>query len=60
MKVKYIKSEDLYLKEDSFQKAINEFIKDKKVIDMKFQEYPIKEDDENYISANILIMYEED
>ena len=55
MKIKYIKSGNLHLGTDSLEDEINNFIKKKKVIDIKFQEYS----DEDGISANVLIMYEE-
>ena len=56
MKIKLIKSEKLQSGTDSFETKINEFIKDKDIIDVKYQEYS----DEDGISANALIIYEEE
>lgn len=56
MKVKIIYSEDLGLGTEDMEPVINDFIKDKKVIDIKYVEYS----DEDGTSARALIMYEED
>lgn len=56
MKVKLIKSEKLHGGISNFENAINSFIKNKNIIDIKYQEYS----DEDGISANALILYEED
>lgn len=56
MKIKLIKSEKLQFGIDDIESKINSFIKDKKIIDIKYQEYS----DEDGISANVLIMYEEE
>lgn len=56
MKIKLIKSEKLQFGIDNFESTINEFIKGKNIIDIKYQEYS----DEDGISANALIMYEEE
>lgn len=56
MKVKYISEPYGY---DEFEKEINDFIKDKKIIDIKFQEnFPISEDYKDGMKS-ALIMYEE-
>lgn len=56
MKVKYISESYGY---DEFEKEINDFIKDKKIIDIKFQEnFSISEDYEDGMKS-ALIMYEE-
>lgn len=56
MKIKYIKSEKLLHGICDFESVINSFIKNKNIIDIKYQEYL----DEDGISANALIMYEEE
>ena len=56
MKVKLIKSEQLHGEISNFESVINSFIKNKNIIDIKYQEYL----DEDGISANALIMYEEE
>ena len=56
MKIKLIKSEKLQFGINDFESTVNEFIKFKKIIDIKYQEYS----DEDGISANVLIMYEEE
>ncbi len=56
MKVKWIKSEKLQFGITDFETKINDFIKDKRIIDIKYQEYS----DKDGISANVLILYEED
>ena len=56
MKIKYIKSKKLLHGICDFENEINNFIKDKKILDIKYQEYS----DEDGISANALIMYEEE
>lgn len=56
MKLKLIKSEKLQFGIIDFEATINEFIKGKNIIDIKYQEYS----DEDGISANALILYEED
>ena len=56
MKVKYIA--EPYARNE-FEKEINDFIKDKKIIDIKFQEnFSISEDYEDGMKS-ALIMYEE-
>ena len=56
MKVKYIAEPYGY---DEFEKEINDFIKDKKIIDIKFQEnFSLSEDYEDGMKS-ALIMYEE-
>lgn len=56
MKVKYIAEPYGH---DYFEKEINDFIKDKKIIDIKFQEnFSINEDYEDGMKS-ALIMYEE-
>lgn len=56
MKVKLIKSEKLHSGISDFEDEINNFIKNKNIIDIKYQEYS----DECGISANALIIYEEE
>ena len=56
MKVKYIAEPYGY---DEFEKEINDFIKDKKIIDIKFQEnFSLSEDYQDGMKS-ALIMYEE-
>lgn len=56
MKVKYIAEPYGH---DFFEKEINDFIKDKKIIDIKFQEnFSLSEDYEDG-TKSVLIMYEE-
>ena len=56
MKVKYIAEPYGH---DYFEKEINDFIKDKKIIDIKFQEnFSLSEDYEDGMKS-ALIMYEE-
>ena len=56
MKVKYIAEPYGH---DEFEKEINDFIKDKKIIDIKFQEnFSLSEDYEDGMNS-ALIMYEE-
>ena len=56
MKVKYIAEPYAH---HEFEKEINDFIKDKKIIDIKFQEnFSISEDYEDGMKS-ALIMYEE-
>ena len=56
MKVKYIAEPYGH---DEFEKEINDFIKDKKIIDIKFQEdFSLSEDLRDGIKS-ALIMYEE-
>ena len=57
MKVKYIAEPYGY---DEFEKEINDFIKDKKIIDIKFQDsFSISGLNEDGMKS-ALIMYEED
>lgn len=56
MKVKYISEAYGY---DEFEKEINDFIKDKKIIDIKFQDnFSLSEDYQDGMKS-ALIMYEE-
>ena len=56
MKIKYIAEPYGY---DEFEKEINDFIKDKKIIDIKFQEnFSLSEDYKDGMKS-ALIMYEE-
>ena len=56
MKVKYIAEPYGY---DEFEKEINDFIKDKKIIDIKYQEkFSLSEDYKDGMKS-ALIMYEE-
>lgn len=65
MKVKIIRSEDMETRLTRFENEINEFIKDKKVVDIKYQEFlNIDEGEEcgSYASGvfgSVMILYEE-
>ena len=65
MKVKIIRSEDMETRLTRFENEINEFIKDKKVVDIKYQEFlDIDEGEEcgSYASGvfgSVMILYEE-
>lgn len=65
MKVKIIRSEDMETRLTRFENEINEFIKDKKVVDIKYQEFlDIDEGEEcgsyaNGVFGSVMILYEE-
>lgn len=56
MKVKIL-NETWDEKGEEFTARINDFIKSKKIIDIKYSTYA---DDDGYFYQNVLIMYEED
>lgn len=65
MKVKLIRCEDLEMLGEKFENEINEFMRNKKVIDIKYQEFlDIDEGIENAsygsgVFGSVLIIYEE-
>lgn len=65
MKIKIIRCEDMELGLTKFEGEINEFIKNKKVVDIKYQEFlEIDEGAENAsygsgVFGSVMILYEE-
>lgn len=58
MRVKYIYCDDVVLFGENFEQEINDFVKDKAIQDIKFQQFGgYDEYDERCTKAGVLIIY---